>query len=348
MDINLQLKKYIMQIKHQLLKQQIQKKLDPVYVLTGQDNYLIEDSLNSIKSSIKTMHDCDEKIISIQSSEDWNTVMEEANSYSLFSDTILLNILYDKKSIDATGKKILTAYLNAINPRCFIIIRAPNIPAKQLTWLSNHNQVLVVVAYPLSSDAMKSWIQSQFKLNSLNSTPQIADLIYQYTQGNMLACAQVIEKIALCNPPGSQITDQLALEHLFDQCDYSLYELVDACLQGQADKAIQILRQAVNSKSEPTLILWMLTQEIRLLLQLSSLIRLGAHIKNACSELKIWAQRVNLYQLAIKRFDEMHLQQLLCYCKAIDEQIKSSLNTQVWNSLEKLTLSLSLGTQCTV
>nr|WP_238400444.1 DNA polymerase III subunit delta [Legionella bononiensis] len=340
--------KNTMQIKHQLLIQQIQKRLDPIYVLVGQDNYLIEESLNIIKSSIKKVHDYEEKIISVQSTEDWNTILEEANSYSLFSDTIVLNILYDKKSIDAAGKKILTQYLNSINSRCFIIIRAPNVPTKQLAWLSNHNHVMVVVAYPLSSEAMKSWIQSRFKLNSLNSTPQIADLIYQYTQGNMLACAQVIEKIALSNPPGTQITTQLALEHLFDQCDYSLYELVDACLLGQADKAIQILRQAVNNKSEPTLILWMLTQEIRLLLQLSYLVRLGTNIKNACSELKIWPQRVNFYQLAIKRFDETHLQQLLYYCKNIDEQIKSSLNNQVWNSLEQLTLSLSLGKQCIV
>lgn len=332
-----------MQIKQQALIHQIQKKIDPLYVLVGQDNYLIEESLSTIKTNIKSKYEYDEKIISIQSTEDWSTVHEEANSYSLFSETTLLNIYYDKKTIDAAGKKILTAYLNAVNSRCFIIIRAPNVPAKQLLWLSNHNQALVVVAYPLNSDAMKSWITSRFKLNSLNTQPEVTELIYQYTQGNMLACAQVIEKIALSNPPGSSISKQLALEHLFDQCDYSLFELVDACLLGHADKAIQILRQASSNKSESTLILWMLTQEARALIQLLYLTQQKMEFKTACSQLKIWPQRINLYQIAIKRFNNSLLQQLLQYCKYIDEQIKSSLNTQVWNSLEKLTLSLSLG-----
>ena len=113
-----------MQIKQQMLAQQIQKKISPLYVLIGQEHYLLEESLHTIKSAIKKSYDYDEKIISIQSTEDWATVLEEANSYSLFSDTVLLNIFYDKKSIDATGKKILTEYLKIINSRCFIIIRS--------------------------------------------------------------------------------------------------------------------------------------------------------------------------------------------------------------------------------
>ncbi|CAM2798672.1 DNA polymerase III subunit delta [Legionella worsleiensis] len=337
-----------MQIKYQALMQQIQKKIAPVFVVTGQDNYLIDDSVRNIRSAIKKTYDCDEKMISVQNSEDWNEVIEEANSYSLFADTLLLNILYDKKSIDAAGKKILGEYLKSINSRCFIVIRAPNVPSKQLTWLSNHQEVVVIVAYPLSTEALKGWIQSQFKLNNLNAKSEITDLIIQYTQGNMLACAQVIEKLALCYPEGSQMTPQMVSEHLFDQSEHSLYELVDACLLGQADKAIHILRQSANNKSEPTLVLWMLTQEVRQLLQLSFKTRIGTPLQNACSELKIWPQKVNFYQVASKRFDEPYLRRLLYYCKAIDEQIKSSINNQTWNSLEKLTLALSLGKQCTV
>ncbi|MCL9684627.1 DNA polymerase III subunit delta [Legionella maioricensis] len=337
-----------MQIKQQMLAQQIQKKIAPLYVLIGQEHYLLEESLDTIKSAIKKSYDYDEKVISVQSTEDWTTVLEEANSYSLFSDTVLLNIFYDKKSIDATGKKILTEYLKVINSRCFIIIRAPNIPAKQLQWLYNSEHVVLVVAYPLNTELMKQWIANQFKKNALTVEQQIPDLIYQYTQGNMLACAQVIEKIALSNASNRQINSQLALEHLSDQCAHSLFELVEACLMGQADKAIHILRQAANNKTEVTLVLWILTQEIRVLLQLSFAIQQNTDFKAACNQLKIWPQRINLYQSSIKRLTNALLEQLLYFCKSIDEQIKSNLNTQVWNALERLTLSLCIGTVCVV
>ena len=77
----------------------------------------------------------------------------------------------------------------------------------------------------------------------------MTDLIYQYTQGNMLACAQVIDKIALSHPPNSQINIEQVQEQLSNQCEHSPFELIDACLLGQADKSIQILRQAANNKT---------------------------------------------------------------------------------------------------
>lgn len=332
-----------MLIKQPLLAQQIQKKIAPLYMLIGQDTYLLEDSLSTIKSAIKKTHDCDEKIISIQSAEDWNSVREEANSYSLFSDSVLLTIFFDKKTLDALGKKILTEYLSSINSRCFIIIRAPHIPAKQLHWLSAQEQAVVTVAYPLNPATMKNWITTQLRHNSLNCDQQVLNVIYQYTQGNMLACAQVIEKIALSNPENSKITMQQAQEHLSDQCDHTLFELVDACLLGQGDKAIQILRHAANNKTESILVLWMLTQELRILLQLSHLLHQKIDIKSASAQLKIWPQRISLYQASCNRLNKEVLQQLHHYCYAIDERIKSSVNTQIWNSLEHLALSICLG-----
>lgn len=332
-----------MQIKQQLLAQHIQKRIAPLYMIIGQDNYLLEDSLTTIKSAIKKNHHYDEKIISIQSVEDWNTVKEEANSYSLFSEIVLLNIFYDKKSIDATGKKILTEYLGSINSRCFIVIRAPNIPARQLQWLSSQEHAALILAYPLNSDAIISWIAAQLKKNSLSYDPQVPNLIHQYTQGNMLACSQVIEKIALSSTSGCKVDTQEVLEHLSNQCDHDLFELIDACLLGQGDKTIQILRHAANNKTEATLVLWMISQEIRLIMQLLYLMEQQVNFQTACNQLKIWPQRVNLYKICCNRLNKATLQHLHRYCYSIDERIKSNLNTQVWSALENAALSLCLG-----
>ncbi|MGL5741704.1 MAG: DNA polymerase III subunit delta [Legionella sp.] len=332
-----------MQIRQQMLAQHVQKKIAPLYMLIGQDNYLLEESLAIIKSAIKKNHDYDEKIISIQSAEDWNTVKEEACSYSLFSDTVLLNIFCDKKSIEAAGKKIVTEYLGSFNQRCFIIIRAPNVPAKQVQWLSSQEHSVVTVSYPLNAEAMRGWIAMQLKQNSFNFEPHIPELIYQYTHGNMLACAQVIEKIALSATPDSKIDTEQVQQHLFDQCVHDLFELVDACLLGQADKAIQILRHAANNKTETTLVLWMLSQEIRVLIQLFYLVQQKIDIRSACTQLKVWAQRSNFYQICFVRLNPILLQKLHRYCYSIDEQIKSNLNNQAWNALENITLSLCLG-----
>lgn len=332
-----------MQIKPQAVNQHIQKKRLPLYVLIGQDTYLLEEAFNTIKAHIKTTNDCDEQIINIQTTDDWKTLEETSNCYSLFASNTLINAVLDKKTIDANGKKILTKYLDQNPSNCFTILRAPNLPAKQIQWLTNHPQVLVVVAYPLNTAAMKQWITNQLSNKTFKYNKEVPELILHYTQGNMLACAQVIEKISLTNPANSQISSQHVLDHVSNQCDHSLYELVDACLLGHADKAIQVLRQAANNKTEATLVLWMLTQEVRILSQILFAQQQNTDLKTINPQLKIWPQRSSLYQQASKRLTAETLKQLLAHSKIIDEQIKSTLNKYVWNALECLAVSICVG-----
>lgn len=190
---------------------------------------------------LKKSSECDEKILSIQSPEEWHVVLEETNNYSLFYQTVILTISLIKND-RYNGKKILSEYLKSANSHSYIIIRAPNLTAKQLQWLTHDEQALIIIAQPLSSEAMKRWINEQLKLNTISFDPYVPELIYQYTKGNMLATAQVIEKITLSNTPGTLITPYLALEHLSDQCDFSLFELIDSCLLGHSDRAIHIFK----------------------------------------------------------------------------------------------------------
>ncbi len=330
-----------MQIKHQALESHLQHKTAALYCLIGQDNYLLEESSAILKKHLCQQHQCEEKRLSLHTVEDWQTLIEEANSYSLFSDVVLIHAVFEKKTIDAAAKKILTAYLDNNNPRCFIIIQAPNLQTKQVTWLVQHTQSVVVMAYTLTAQEMKKWISTQLTLSQFTYAPEIPELIHQYTQGNMLACAQVIEKIRLTNEPGCLIKPEDALEQLSAQYHHTLFELSDACLLGDGRKVIQILRQAAQNKSEPTLVLWLITQEIRLLWQLSFLLQQGTAYSNACSQLKIWPQRASLYQPVLKRLSTAGLKSLLHCSHLIDEQIKSNSNPWSWNSLEQLALELA-------
>ena len=143
-----------MLIKQQLLTQHLEKNTYPIYLLIGQEHFLLNQSLSTLKEFLKKSNESEERKYSIQSPDEWQNIIEEAKSYSLFSEQVVLDIYFDKKTIDSEGKKILTEYLKSINSRCSIIIQGPNLQAKQLQWLSNNNQVLVVQSYPLDTESM--------------------------------------------------------------------------------------------------------------------------------------------------------------------------------------------------
>ena len=329
-----------MNIKYQALEQQLKKKLHAVYLLTGQDHYLLNDAAQCIKTAWRGQHACDEKKIWLNTKADWMSLFDEANSYSMFSETVLIDASLDKKSMDAAEKKMLQHYMQHINPRCLVLIRAPHVPNKQLQLLTNNEHTLLVQAYPFSAQELQRWITLALSRHNLEYTKEIPALIHQFTQGNMLACAQVIEKLTLV-ASGKPLTQEIVREQLSDQCDYQLYELADACLASNVEKALHLLRLARQNRTEPTLILWLLSQEIRQLTQLCHLRNQSIPLALACAQLNIWPQRARSYELALKRLSLVSLYELLQRCQHIDNQIKSNQNAMIWHEIERVALSLS-------
>ena len=332
-----------MQIKFQALVSHLQKKIQAVYVLQGTDQFLLNDAALSIKKAWRMRGETDEKICYINNPAEWHILQEEANSYSLFYEQVLLDIRFEKKTIDAVGKETINAYLKNINPQCLILLKAPAVPLKQMQWLSNNEHVTLVQASPLGGPALQSWITQQLKERSIAHAREAPALIYQYTQGNMLAAAQLIEKLALIADKTNPLTIEDIKAQLIDQCEYQLYELADACLTANPEKVLHLLRQARNNRTEPTLILWLLTQEIRQLIGLSHLIRQNMAFSTACTQQKIWPQRAHLYQKTMARLPQPTLYQLLQKSKELDELIKTSQSLQIWNEFEQLALTLCLG-----
>jgi DNA polymerase-3 subunit delta len=332
-----------MLIKYQALEQHLKKNRKALYTLIGSDAYLLNDAALKIKKAWRTQAEADEKIIHIHSSADWKQVLEEANSYTLFTEKVLLDVRFDKKTIDAFGKECLTQYLKDINPRCLIILQASAVSAKQLPWLANDEHTTVIQINPFNEKELQQWIAIQLQAYFSSYHRDIPVLIYQYAQNNMLACAQVIEKLKLIYDKTHALNMADVEPQLLEQSDFQLYELADACLAAHEKKVLHLLRYAENTRSEPTLILWLLTQEIRQLIQLWTLHKQSISFANACSQLKIWPKKIPLYQAAFKRLSLNYLYQLLENSKQIDEQIKTSQTAAIWHALEKMALYLCWG-----
>lgn len=336
-------------IKHPMLSTHLKKKISSqeplgLYILIGQDPFLLNEAARNIKLAwreLNAAHECEETIFQMNAPSDWGLLEQQAYSYSLFSNAQLIEVYYEKKKLEAAGVAFLTHYLNNPPPHCSLFLRAPLLTAKQP--ISNHTHVNVVQVNSLNRVEMCHWITEQLNKRQISFHPNIPTLIHQYTQGNMLACSQVIEKIDLIYDRKNELTVDLVQEQLIDQCDFQLFELTQACLSQNPHKVIQLVHHAHHSHTEPTLVLWLLTQEIRLLIQLCSLTQRAVPFATACSQLKIWSQRSQLYHSILKKIEMNHLYKLLQHSKIIDEHIKSNKNHQIWQSIEQLALSLCLN-----
>ena len=330
-----------MLIKYQALASLIQNKSHALYVLIGSEPFLLNDAAHQIITCFSKRAEYARTILDIETPSDWSSLLTEANSFSLFKDNVMLDARYEKKTIEAIGKELLSNYLKSINERCVIILRAPNISSKSIQWLTDNANVVVVQIYKFSELMLKQWIQIQCQSHGLNIQPLVFNHMYQFTQGSMLATIQLLKKLALCYTSGEIITESMITEHVNNLTQYELRELGEACLTGDVSRALHLLQQFRHERTEPTLILWILTQEIRLLIQLNHLVNHNTSFEAACQQLKIWSSRIQLYAKASARIPNTQLYPLLLECKQIDDCIKISQITLVWNKFDSIVLSFS-------
>lgn len=336
-----------MLIKYQDLTIKPPGNIPGLVLLTGQEPFMLDLAYRSIRHSwqMTRSDDLDEKIIDIDTPNHWSILISEAHSYSLFSQSMLLDVRYDKKSLDPHGKLFFEDYLKNDQKDCLVIVRAPNLAHKQLQFLIRDEQALVIQLKQPARQAIKRWIAQTLRDHRIPFDPLVPDLIEQYTCGNLLACSQAIEKITLLHGDDKLLSPSDVKQQLFDQSQYQLFELSDACLNGDSHLALLTLRYAAQQGVEPTLILWVITQEIRNLLQLKTFIKQNISFQTALSQLKIWPQRNKLYQTALKKHDEKRLKTLLNICQTMDSMIKTGQQEQLWRSFDLLVLSLATGKQ---
>lgn len=334
-----------MLIKNSSIYFQSPSKLPAIYFLLGQEPLQLNNISQTIKSTWRQYanDEAEIQVIQVSSANDWAHVQHEATSYSLFSNRMLIDSYYDKKTLDAAGKNFFDNYLKQINPECLLLFQAPNLTLKSLQFLVSNPDVHVILSSQPSSATIQQWIQQRLTRITNEYDQQIPTLIHRYNEGNLLACAQILDKLNLIIEPGEALTLDVVKDQLVDQSSFPLFELGIACLLGDGVKALKLLQQAQGNKTEPSLILWLLTQEIRLLMQLIPFANQGQLFRDTANHLKIWSQRITIYQSAIKKYNEHLLIDLFHYCNQLDIQIKTSQNKHIWQSFELIALALCTG-----
>ncbi len=333
-------------IKHNALTYHAHDVSAAIYWIIGKELFQINqvaDALKKVWRQKNAAVDNEVKILTVEKDSDWCEVELEANNYCLFANQILLDVRCSKKTLDSVGKDFFKRYILAPNNSCLLIVRAPHLNLKALQSLSTQkNIVLINTCYPAKT-TISSWLKKEFKQKFNCSDPQVIERVERYTEGNLLALNQFIDKLYLLYDDTQGLSLTAVNEQLFEQFEYSIYELAEACLGANATKARSILKNAEFNKTEPTLVLWVLAQEIRILMQLSQLLKHSENFNEIAAELKIWSSKIALYKQALCRYRYEDLVVLLKFCNRLDTLIKTRGKKHLWNLFEQIACSLCVG-----
>ena len=330
-----------MRLKASQLESHLAKGLAPVYVLSGDEPLQMMEAADAVRTAARAQGYTEREVMTVEPGFDWASLTAASDALSLFAERRIIDLRMPTGKPGQQGSKALQAYAERPPEDTILLIQSGRLErgAANAKWYKQLEAAGVAVQiWPLSTAETREWVAARMGRHGLGPTPEAVALLVERVEGNLLAAAQEIDKLSLLHGKGSVDADTVVAS-VADSARHSVYDLADAALAPDPSRAVRILNGLRGEGVEPTLILWSLTRDIRLLAELAF-----AQVANRRVDLMrqgVLKKRHALVQRAARRGDTRHWRRLLADCARIDRCIKGQERGDVWDELLQLTLSLS-------
>lgn len=317
--------------------------LAPVYLVSGDEPLLVQEAADTIRSGAIKLGFADRELFHAEAGFDWNQILTEANSLSLFSSKKILEIRIPNGKPGNEGSKIIQEYVANPNPDTLLLIITPKLDASatRSKWVKAIDSAgAFLQIWPVTPQQLPRWIGRRLQQAGIRANAQAIEILADRVEGNLLAAVQEIEKLKLLAPTGDVDVKTMSTV-VADSARFNVFTLVDKALEGDAQSASRTLRGLRDEGTEPTVILWSLTRELRTLLAISEAQAAGGHIDSALRSAGVWEKRKPLLKTAARRLNPAALKQMLRLAGGVDRAIKGMRIAAPWDDLTTLVLMLS-------
>ncbi len=324
------------------LQGELQRKLRPCYILTGNDPLLLQESQDAIRSYAQEQGFTEHHNIMLDNQTDWQELFTRCHERSLFSCRQSLTLVTPETGPDTTMATNLTTLGAHLHNDILLILCCAKLTRAQenSTWyktLSTH-AVLVSVQTPEQAH-LPRWVRA--RATSLNLQPDKATvqlLCYCY-EGNLLALAQALERLALLWPDG-KLTLPRVESAIDDASHFTAFHWVDALLAGKSRRALHILHQLNQEDSEPVILVRTLQRQLLTLLTIERQVK-SLSLRQALDKHGVWQSRRPLFTEALRRLSGAGLTRAIHQLTHIELMLKQSHGERVWDELQTLSLMLT-------
>ncbi len=330
------------------LSQHLSRELAGVYLVFGQERLLVEEAADSLRFAAREKGFLERIPLDFEQGFDWQSLLDQFQAMSLFSQQRMVELrLPNGKPGDKGNKTIVECLANKPEDILFVVLCGMLDKRQQGTnWVKAIEKTGVLVEAPtVTTDQLPAWITRRFAALDVSCDKDAAEHMAYYVEGNLLAAAQEIRKLALL-AEDKHLTLDIVTDSVGDHARYTVYALADACLSGDQKRLLRVLGGLQREGVEPVLILWALARDIRTLYRVGRGLAAGQQQAALFRDNGVWKQRAGLVSAALRRHDGATLNRLMRCLSQTDRGIKGrgafpGLVGNVWAALENLCLELA-------
>jgi len=288
-----------MQVYPNRFEQELSRGLKPCYMLFGDEPHQKFTMLQAVRGKARHEGFDERTVLMADNAFSWSALIEATQTLSLFSSAQIIELELPSGKPGAEGSKILQQIAPSLGSDVILVLHGPRIgkDVQKAKWFKTLDTIGVFsIAYPLEGQQLDNWITETLKQYSVAADQAVVRIIAEYTEGNMLAAHQEIEKLALIYG-GKSISREQVESVMVDQSRFNVFQLVDVMLLADQQRCIKMLYRLESEGVEPTIVLWALAREWQLLWKLKQAQARGDSIQ--WQRYGIWRNRQAAYQAAL-------------------------------------------------
>lgn len=318
------------------------RSLAPVYVVAGDEPLLIQESLDAIRAAARARGYSEREVLDVDKSFDWSRVSQACDSLSLFASLRIVELRMPNGAPGTEGNAVLQKLAERPPQDVLFIVVCGALETKQRNsaWFAAlENAGASVYAWPIASAEFQPWLDARLRAAGLAPDAEALQLLAERTEGNTLAAAQDIAKLALLFPKTAIGIAQVR-EAVADSARFDAFDLTERMLSGDAAGVVRSLSHLRQEGVEVLELLGALTYCLRQWANVQAAFASSGDVQRACEAAYVPRPRQAPYQKALRRTRLPQIYGWMRKTALIDQLAKSTGGKeQAWEELLTLVMA---------
>lgn len=333
-----------MELKPEQVASRGSEPLSPVYLIAGPETLRVLEAADAVRAQARAQGIGEREVFDADARDfDWDQLDASFNAPSLFSAQRLIEIRLPSGKPGKDGAEVISRFCaNPPGDVVLLITAGEWSKAHHGKWADAISQVgVIAVAWAIKPHELPGWIESRLRSRNVRAERDAVQLLAERVDGNLLAAAQEIDKLALLAE--GKTLDLAQMESLVaDAARYDVFRLTDAMLGGQGALAARML---AGLRAEGDMVAGLMPMIVKELLRTAALARVQAGGGNLGAEMKaqgIWESKQAPFKRALQRHaSPQRWERFVVEASRIDRMAKGRAAGDPWVSLERLLLAVA-------
>lgn len=323
------------------LPEALQRGLAPVYLVAGSERLLVEEACDAIRDAAREAGVAERIRLGAEGRFDWNELDRATETGSLFATRRLVELRLPTGKPGAEGGKALRSWVDAGRDDVLLVIcDAWELNQEKAAWVKSIDGAGVYVpCWPVKPDRLPQWIVQRIRSRGLAVDNDAGRFLATRLEGNLLAAAQEVDRLALLYP-GQTLTLDAVQDAVADNARYDGFRLAELVLGGQPGAALRCVRGLRESESPPPAILWAIGRELEIAREVAHR-SAQEPMARVFGALRVWKSRQPAIQACIRRLGAARLDEAIGTLARLDRVAKGRAFGDFWVELERLCVRLS-------